>query len=60
MCERRWWSEAMHIVVVVVKASANRLLWRRLARAPEAVADRPVGQDLSLRVLSRPERPGAP
>ena len=36
----------------------NGRLWRRLARAPEAVARRQEG--LSLGVPSRPELPGAP
>jgi hypothetical protein len=35
------------------------LVWRRLARAAEAVAGRPVGRPLSLRVSSRPEPPRA-
>ena len=38
----------------------NRRLWRRLARAPEAVAGRPVWAGLFLGMLSCPESPGAP
>ena len=36
----------------------NRRLWRRLARAPEAVTGRPVARPLALGVPRRPERPG--
>ena len=43
-----------------VKARWNRRLWRRLARASEAVAGRPVARYLSLGARSRPEPPGAP
>ena len=38
----------------------HRRLSRRLARAPKAVAGRPVARFLALGVSSRPEPPGAP
>ena len=38
----------------------NRRLWRRLARAAEALAGRPVGRPLFLGVPSCPEPQGAP
>eukprot|EP00964_Phaeocystis_antarctica_P101463 scaffold66930_cov74-Phaeocystis_antarctica.AAC.1 len=38
----------------------HRRLWRRLARAPEAVAGRPVWAGLLLGMPSCPEPPGAP
>eukprot|EP00964_Phaeocystis_antarctica_P117452 scaffold81287_cov72-Phaeocystis_antarctica.AAC.3 len=38
----------------------DRRLWKRLARAPKAVAARPVARLLILGDSSRPESPGAP
>ena len=38
----------------------NWQLWRRLARAPEAVSGRPVGRPLPLGVHGRPTLQGAP
>ena len=42
------------------KDSGNRRLWRRQARAPEAVARRPLGRSLLLGAQSRPAPLGTP
>jgi hypothetical protein len=47
-------------IIVVVKVRANRRLWGRLARAPEAVAGRAVGRPLPIGLPRCPPRAGPP
>ena len=46
--------------MVVVKVGANRRLWGRLARAPEAMARRAVGLPLPIGLPSCLRRAGPP